>query len=277
MWLLTLKSVLLATDLGEASLPALRTAAELARLSGASLHIVHVADRAIQGEAGQAMLRDHLAGAVPDAPEPASTQVLYGGPTVAIVERAMEVEADAIILGRHRPGHSPEGAMGSTASGVVRSAPCPCLVAAVELKLPLERVLVPIDLSEAAGGTLAVALSWTSALRPPGKRAELVVLHVAPSLPAPAEAELVREEVERARASAGDAARVELREQMAAGADPAQEILRLAEQITPEMIVLGSRDEDAVERGGASAAVVRGTPCPVLLVPPVTWRDQGVS
>jgi len=275
MWLLTLKSVLLATDLGEASLPALRTAAQLARLAGASLHIVHVADAPVEG--GQARLRQHLADEVHDAPEPTSAQVLFGAPTSAIVERAMEVDADAIVLGRHRPGRTPAGALGSTAAGVVRNAPCPCLVAAVELHLPLERVLVPIDLSEAAGGTLAVALSWASALRPPGGAAELIALHVAPSLPAPAAAERIGEAVQRASASAGDAAHVTFTERVAAGEDPAREILRQAEEISPDLLVLGSRDEESVEEGGASAAVVRDTRCPVLLVPPVTWRDQSDS
>lgn len=277
MWLLTLKSVLLATDLGEASIPALRTALELSRLAGASLHVVHVAEAAIEGEAGQQMLRDHVALAASGARELASAQVLYGSPVASIVERAMEVDADAIILGRHRPGRLPEGEMGSTAAGVVRSAPCPCLVAAVELTLPLERVLVPIDLSEAAAGTLAVALSWASALRPPRSTAELIALHVAPSLPAPVEAEVIRGEIERARTSAGGAARVELRERIVAGGDAAAEILRQAAELDPAMIVLGSRDEEDARDGGASARVVRGTHYPVLLVPPVTWRDQSES
>ena len=43
--------------------------------------------------------------------------------------------------------------------------PFASLVLAEPLRLPLRRVLVPIDLSETARGALMVALTWASALR----------------------------------------------------------------------------------------------------------------
>ena len=44
MWLLKLKSVLVATDLGETSGPALRAAARVAQLAEAERHLLHETD-----------------------------------------------------------------------------------------------------------------------------------------------------------------------------------------------------------------------------------------
>ena len=274
MWLLALRSILVATDLGEASRPALRTAARLAPLAGARLHLLHVADDPPPG--GEARLREHFRGAVPEAPEPDAVAVIPGSPAAVIVEHALRVGADAVILGPHRRvGATQE--MGSTAAGVVRTAPCPCLVAATELRLPLERVVVPIDLSEIAGGALSVALSWASALRPPGGEAHLTALHVTPPPAPPAAGQAVREEVRRARARAGGAARVEIREVVAPGSDPVEEILRGAVAESADLLVMGARGMAGAASGlgSVSAAVARRTPCPLLLVPPTAWREQG--
>jgi nucleotide-binding universal stress UspA family protein len=273
MWLLTLRSILVATDLGEASLHALRTAARLAPLAGAGLHLLHVADDPPPG--GEARLREHFRLAVPDAPDPDGVAVIPGSPAAVIVEHALRVGADAVILGPHRrPGGA--GAMGSTAASVVAAAPCPCLVAAAELRLPLERVVVPVDLSEIAGGALSVALSWASALRPPGGEARLTALHVAPDPASPA-SHALGEEVRRARARAGGAARVEIRESVAPGSDPVEEILRAAVSGSADLLVMGTRGTAgaAPGLGSVSAAVARRAPCPLLLVPPAAWREQG--
>lgn len=277
MWLLTLRSILVATDLGEASLPALRTAARLAPLAGARLHLLHVADDPPPG--GEARLREHFRRAVPEAPEPDGAAVIPGSPAAVIVEHAARMEADAVILGPHRRTGAPEGtgAMGSTAASVVAAAPCPCLVVPAELRLPLERVVVPVDLSEIAGGALSVALSWASALRPPGGEARLTALHVAPDPAPPTAAGAVLGEVRRARARAGEGARVEIREAVVAGSDPAEEILRAAASDAADLLVMGTRGTAgaAPGLGSVSAAVARRAPCPLLLVPPAAWQEQG--
>lgn len=275
MWLLTLKSILVATGLDQASRPALRTAARLAPLAGARLHLLHVADDS--SPVDDARLREELRLAAPDAPEPETARVIPGTPAAVIVEHAARVEADAVILGPHRRG-GVAGEMGSTAASVVRSAPCPCLVAATELGLPLGRVLVPIDLSEVAGGALSVALSWASALRPPGGTARLTALHVAP-VPSPQAHQAVREEVQRARARAGGAAHVEIREVVTPGSDPAEEILRGAVPESADLVVMGTRGADRPEAGlgSVSAAVARATSCPLLLVPPATWAEHAAG
>lgn len=272
MWLLRLRSVLVATDLGPTSGPALRTAARLAPLAGAELHLLHVSDTVVADGAGR--LREQLRLALDNAPEAASVSVSPGDPAAAILARADQVAADAIILGPHRRSDA-GGEMGSTAAAVVRGARCPCLVAATELRLPLERVTVPIDLSEVAEGALSVALSWASALRPRTGTAEVVALHVA-SRDDPAVTEAVREEVARARERVGGSANVEIREVIAPGQDPAAEILRHLRQEPGGLVVMGTRGTAASADGlgSVSAAVARATTSPLLLVPPATWTSR---
>ena len=272
MRLLTLRSILVAIDLDDVSQPVLRSAARLASLAGASLHLLYVAAK--PDSQAVARLREHFRNAAPDSPEPESAQVIAGSPADAIVEYAVRVGADTAILGPHRSAGA-IGEMGSTAVNVVRAAPCPCLVLATELRLPLERVIVPIDLSEVAGGALLVALSWASALRPRSATAHLTALHVAPDTSAQVGRQ-VHEEVERARARAGGAARVDVHERVAPGPDPVEGILREAGSEQSDLLVMGTRGaaNAASGLGSVSAAVARSTPCPLLLVPPATWGEQ---
>lgn len=272
MRLLTLKSVLVATDLEPSSASALRTAARLASLAGATLHVVHVADQAARVD--ETRLRAQLEETAPDAPGLESARIVAGAPAEAIVERAAAVDADVVILGPHRRGNRPAGELGSTAAAVVRTAPCPCLVTATELRLPLERVVAAVDASGTAGGVLSVALTWASALRPRGGTAEITALHVTT---ASGEDSLgrVRQVVQGARARAGGASFVEIREQLRPGPDPAEEILRAARSGAADLLAVGTRGVQPVDAGlgSVSAAVARATPCPLLLVPPASWTE----
>lgn len=273
MRLLTLKSVLVATDLDESSLSALRTAARLATLAGARLHLVHVADRPVPCD--ESRLRTLFEKAEPDASGLESAQVVYGTPAEAILNQAAGVGADVVILGPHRRGGGQAGELGSTAASLVRTAPCPCLVTATELRLPLERVIAAIDLSEAAGGVLSVALTWTSALRPRGGEPRLTALHVT-SVSGDETVRRIREEVQQARAHARGASFVEIGERLRPGSAPAEEILRGAASDSADLLVVGTRGthQPSPDLGSVSAAVARATPCPLLLVPPAAWMDQ---
>ena len=273
MRLLTLKSILLATDLSDASLAPLRTASRLATLSGARLHVLHVVDR--PGAGSRMQVEEHLRTSVPDAPAPASIIVVPGSPAEVIVEQAGRCGADTIVLGPHRRGGT-GGELGGTASSVVRTASCPCLVVATELRLPLERIVAPIDLSRAADGALSVALSWASALRPPRGRAHLITLHVSPTVPSGQPAEELHAAVEGALARAGGSVSVEIGERVVAAADPVEEILASARSDRADLLVMGTRGEAPAVPGlgSVSAAVTRETPCPILLVPPAVWNEH---
>jgi nucleotide-binding universal stress UspA family protein len=144
-----------------------------------------------------------------------------------------------------------------------------------DLRLPLEGVTVPIDLSEVGEGALSVALSWASALRPRTGTAAIVALHVVPHGDAAA-TQAMREEVARARERVGGSAGVEIREVIASGRDPATEILRHLREEPEDLVVMGTRRAEAALSGlgSVSAAVARATTCPLLLVPPATWTAR---
>lgn len=161
----------------------------------------------------------------------------------------------------------------------MQTSPCPCLVAAGELRLPLERVLAPIDISLSASGALLLALTWASALRMPGSKADLVALHVTQNPHTGDESDAIRDVVASALEAAHGAAQVEIRERVVKGSDAAAEILRQAASTSADLLVMGThgREHASGDLGSVSAAVVQGTPCPLLLVPPSDWQSASGS
>lgn len=274
MRLLTLRRILVASDLEESSLPALHTAAELASLAGAELHLLHVAEK--EPAAAEVLLREQARQAC-GASQLSSVRVATGSAATGVVEHAHGIGADVIVVGPHRRRGEERGGLGSTATRIVQNASSPCLIATEVLRLPLERVMVPTDLSEAARGALAVAVSWGLALRPPRSEAELIALHVLPRDPDPEVAAEVRREVEQVRARAGRAAAVRVREMVVTAEDPAREIVQRAAESLADLVVMGtSGAAGAASRfGSVSAGVARATPRPLLLVPPVVWKEMG--
>lgn len=267
MQLLNLKTVLVATDLDDSSRPVLRTAAGLARLAEASLHLLHVA--ADEANGSEKRLQEYFRLALPEAVAPDSVRVAFGYPAAVIVEHAVRLDADVIVVGPHRR-RPVTGPLGSTAASVVRTAHCPCLVAATELRLPLERVLVAIDVADAASGALSVALTWASALRPRNAQASLTALHASLDSATEGAGLALRNEVERALDRSYSAARVSIDQRVLPGSEPADVILREAASSAADLLVMGTRTtgETSAELGSVSAAVARATPCPLLLVPP---------
>jgi nucleotide-binding universal stress UspA family protein len=278
---LTLNAVLVATDLSDDDLPAVRTACELARLADATLHVVHaVADANTDRTAA---LEAHIRAAQPSCDVLPGMTLHAGHANHVIVDAARMIDAAVIILGPHRTGHAHPP--GGTAWQVVASAERPCLVLPGAMKLPLGRVLVPIDASGAARGALAVGMAWASALRRRAARdspdrTELVVLHVESPDGEPASAEQVMEDAVTAAADGmADYAGVRVRRVAERGADAASIIHELAAAEDFDLIVLGTRagTDHSGELGSVSSAVVRSATRPVLLVPPRVWRERGAD
>ncbi len=143
--MIALKSILVATDFGEASGAALAYGRELARTFGATLHVLHVADDVyvrLGGDAYMAVLPelqrdlevaaqkqlDELLIDNDPVPLPVKTAVITSSATAAaIVQYAHDLDIALIVVGTHGRGALAHLLMGSVAERVVRSASCPVL------------------------------------------------------------------------------------------------------------------------------------------------------
>lgn len=276
---LTLHSILATTDLADDDIPALRTAAVLARLASAQLHVVH-AGPANDDDRARALERQ-LRTADPDSAILPAITIRSGRTDRVIVDAAQMVDADVIVLGPHRPDASRPKT--GTAYRVAAAAERPCLVLPGEMSLPLGRVLVPIDASETARGALAVALTWASALRrrslDAGEATTLVVLHVERSTGGrpPAAQALMEDAMQQVNERVAGIAGVHVERVGLESDDTAAAIVKYAAEGGHDLIALGTRARigDGTELGSVSSAVVQDASRPILLVPPRIWREHG--
>jgi nucleotide-binding universal stress UspA family protein len=288
---LALSTVLAATDLRPASDVALESADRLAHAAGAMLHVVHVEDASLPRDVAGS--RERVDVRIGDAlrragirDTTAKLHVVPGPPADSIRAVAELIGADVVVVGAHRrpERRTSSTRLGGTARAIVAGATAPCLAVADPLRLPLERVLVPIDLSDGSRGALLVALSWASALRTdaaPDRRTHLMALHVTGARPdgARPQTTVLDAELDRLRRDAGSWAGVDI-EGMTIVAWPSTDeaIVRFGAERRADLVVVGTRGlppEEATRLGSVSAAVVERSPVAVLLVPPTVWAAQG--
>ena len=289
MRLLNLHTILAAVDVDESSDAALESATRLAKAAGASLHVAHVLppvdERSTRGQSldestasvWQALRRANITA------RDARVHLIPGSPADTIRSLAERLNANVIVLGPHRSvtrTASSAGPLGSTAQAVLVGAAAPCLVAPVPLRLPLERVVVPIDMSETARGALLVAVSWASALRV-GPECEtpttLTAIHVdtTPESASPHAASAVQSEVERLGEGVGRWSCVDVRATARHNADVVETIAGFAADERADLVVIGSRGlglDQAARLGSVCGAVLVRLETPTLLVPPAVWR-----
>lgn len=285
MRLLYLKTVLVADDLVATSEAALRTAAALRDGSGAALHVAHVAPPTtlIAGKGGvraefiQSMEANAKRAGVGGAYTP---HVLAGSVPETISALADRISADVIVTGRRTRAALPmERPLGGTAFAIITGSRAPCLVVNEPMTIPLKRVLVGIDYSEAARGALVVALSWASALRDRDQEPPtLTALHVSTdgSAPAARQKREVDHELDILRRASGDWAGVVVRGMTVHAEDAANAIAAQATTMRADLVVLGTRggnQQSDAALGSVSASVLGVAKAPVLVVPPAIWLD----
>jgi nucleotide-binding universal stress UspA family protein len=295
MKLLRLDVVLAAIDYDDASRVVLEAACALAAAGGADVHVVHV-DEQDSAAAGAARPReesspDMAVALLQRARVPVDrtrVHVIAGEPARVMSDLAERLAADVIVLGPHREHLENEGPLGGTALAIATESSAPCLIVTRGIRLPLRRVLVPIDLSDTARGALAVALAWSSALRgvrrstqedPPTQLTAMFVDRAEGAGSAtPSARHALEAELDRVRKDAGTWAGVEIHGVTVASTDAAGAIADHAREAGADLIVMGTRGIglDAEGRlGSVSASVSRRVDVPVLLVPPAVWRKIG--
>jgi nucleotide-binding universal stress UspA family protein len=215
---------------------------------------------------------------------PIVTKVLEGEPWRVILEEAKGVPADLLVIGTHGRSGFEQLLLGSVTEKVLRRAPCPVLtvgrVRPHPRKGPLfRRILCAADLTRASQQTLDVALSLATE-----NDAQITLLHVMETLSGnnvaglaravpelePVSHEMVAEARAELRKAVPHPVRVfcEVTERVETGA-PWSEILRVADQMDAELIVMGAHATGAVGRmlfGSTTSQVVRRAHCPVLII-----------
>jgi len=286
MRLLQLKTVLAADDLTATSEPALQVAAALRDGAGATLHLAHVAPPDIQ-MAAKGGIRAEFVASMKAAAERAgvggdyTTHVLTGSNAEAIAELADRISADVIVTGRRGRAALPmERALGGTAFAIITRSRVPCLAITEPLRLPLKRVLVAINSSQASRGALITALLWTSALRQPGgEPPALTAIHVHSDDGTEERARWKREvqhELDILKRAAGDWAGVDVNGTTLSADDPVKTIAAHAASTKTDLVVVGTRADAGQDPklGSVAAGLVGQVKAAILLVPPAVWRNH---
>jgi len=206
-----------------------------------------------------------------------------GDPATTIVDRALSIGADLIVMGTHGHRGFKRLLLGSVTETVLHEAPCPVLTvppragAAASDTVTFKRILCPTDFSPSSLQALGFALDL--ARQADGR---LTVIHVLEWL-ADEEPRMsihfnIPEYRRSLEADASERLRTLLAEESQTWAEidtilafgrAYREILRAAEANHADLIVMGAQGRGGVDLalfGSSTQQVVRGAACPVLTV-----------
>jgi nucleotide-binding universal stress UspA family protein len=288
------RSILAATALDESSDAVLRAAAAFAAVTGAGLHVLHAFDLPpspymehyadalsfpARIEAAEAALDAQVERVVPPGVRVVARRVEVYAAHRAIAEYARAVEAELVVIGAHARRGLELPFLGGTADRLVRTLEVPCLVVRGEPRMPLRRVVVPMDLSEWAREALETAMAWAGSLGvhrgEPGSATTLSVVHVVPVAVEEGALPEWERELERVRSLAPPG--MEVRETLLHADRPAEAIVEFARREAADLVVMATHGYGAVRRallGSTAQGVTRAAPCPVLLIPPRMWKEE---
>lgn len=293
--------ILFAGDFSGCSREAFGAACSLARGPGAHLYVLSVVEPVLlAGPTGQSRGPSLPAVLPPDTPAhrkeiegrlhtyyPADAPIAVdylvrdGDASREILRAADEVDADLIVVGTHGRSGVDRLVCGSVAESILERSSRPVLVVrapGVTLQaMPIRLILHPTDFSASSWPALGVARALARA-----NGAKITLLHVAPAevLPggtfyAPADLGPEREALARLRdetARAGLEGSVQTRFSQG---DPVTEILRAAEELRCDLIVMGTHGRTGLRRllmGSTAESVIRKAACPTLVVKDVPDR-----
>ncbi|HUF47339.1 MAG TPA: universal stress protein [Vicinamibacterales bacterium] len=295
------KRILCPTDLSESAGRALACAATLARWYEAALTVLHVVPTfdpvAVRPTALDGTLQfvhppshDEVVGelgrvvAAAGADEARlSVEALSGDPVGTIIDHAVAMPADLLVIGTHGRGGFERLMMGSVAEKLLRKAPCPVLTVpphatgVLPAEVQFKKILCPMDFSPAALQAYGFALDL--ARQADGS---VTVLHVVEWLPEHEPRTTAHFNVSEYRGHLVGDARQRVQE-LSAGESRTwsdidnvvvvgrahREILRHAADAAADLIVMGAQGRGGLGLtlfGSTTQQVVRNAECPVLTV-----------
>ena len=295
-----IKSIVVGTSLGELSDPVVRTAAEIARRTGAELRLLHAHALPVayfaaptglttvnpdlldtERQVRRQMLDEQLQRLNIDAGDLTGVVIEAGAPHRMLLEAVETHNADLIVVGaRETTGRALHG---NTTDRVLRKATCPVLVVNDHTTIPPARVLAPTDLSTLSAGCLEEGLAMLSSLdSSQGFDVEaLFVLtaeeHESSTQFTPEQIErLAHEELDRFVEHIPLPEPLEVRRKVRIG-EIRKEILQQIEASATDLLILGTHGRSGFERfllGSVAADMAGQAPCNVLIIPPFEARDS---
>jgi nucleotide-binding universal stress UspA family protein len=289
--MLNVNRILLPTDFSKTARRALSFAAHLADRHGATLHILHVrtpADERTQPPGVESpTTQDELAECARRAAEglgdPTATEghhdvsmvqdrVVAESVPEAVVEYAEAHEVDLVVMGTARRTGLRTLFPQSTASAVVRHAPCPVFTVLDEPEIvpgPIDRIFVGYDFSESAQEAVRYGEVLADLYG-----ADLSLVHVVRELMVPMEYEVEMPDVDveavkaRAKTALEDVSEHEHNVLVSTG-HPARRLVELAEDHDADLLVIATHGRTGLRRvllGSVAEQVIRQAPCPVFTV-----------
>jgi len=207
------------------------------------------------------------------------TQTDNDSPASAIIDHTTDHDTDLVVMGTHGRKGMDRLLSGSVAEEVVRGTPCPVFTVLApdneRADTPIDRVLVPVDLSEQSTLVVDHAVGLATAYGAP-----IDLLHVVeeaafptaygmdPMTPSqPDVQERAREALEALAAEIEDFDEA-LNTHVLAGY-AARDIVDFADEYAADLIVMATHGRTGLQRfliGSVAEKVVRSAPCPVFTV-----------
>ena len=295
--MLDIDTILFPTDFSSVAEDAFAHAAHLALQTGATIYVFNVVTSGEEETSNpmdflpiKPVGEDEVDGAMPQrmevrtvTQERGTIPVVYAqtesaSPETAIVNHATEHDVDLVVMGTHGRKGVDRLLSGSVAEEVVRQAPCPVFTVLAQnedrANTPIDRVLVPVDLSEQSTLVVDHAAALATVYGAP-----IDLLHVVeeatfptaygmdPLTPAqPDVMERAREALE-ALATEIDCSEPVNTHVLAGYA--ARDIVDFAGDYAADLIVMATHGRTGLQRfliGSVAEKVVRSAPCPVFTV-----------
>ena len=283
--------ILAAVDFSQPARAAFERALALSRLHGAELTIVHAvpADQPFRWRARERVaLVAELRKAAGAAGVRLTVSVQHGDPAALVVLHAQAREADLVVLGTHRRRGIGRLREGSVAERVMLQAAVPLLIVpaaedAAASSRPFDRILVAVGFDAAAQRAIDHAVAVAGE-----KGSQVTAVHVVPGTSRPVIRHAYRAgAVEYQQQLVSDAwnrlqylvsrspAAPRLRARVTTG-EPSAEILRAADEIDADVIVVGVAPRSALSRlvlGDTVRRLMRTAGRPILAVPAAASRS----
>src|SRR5512134_14570 len=293
------RPVVVGVDASPAAAYAVGAGREVAQAAGVELHLVHATPEAWTvppaphtfavdpdglneraRDAARAALVQALGGAVP-ADELEGLTVKSGRPAVVLRDAARDLDAGLVVLGGKHHSLIGRWVVGSTAHSLTRLLDVPLLICVAAR--PIKRLLVGVDLSDAAGPTIHTAERFAELLG-----ASLRVLHVVEPVPVIPDAPLQLNDEELFDRTLEHLERyvwplVSLRDTVTTvrRGPAAEAIAREAADDDSDLVIIGSHGKGWVDRlliGSVTEQILSSLPTSVLVIPVAghahAWSDE---